>query len=448
MSTALDTQWYRQLAPLSVEVLQYLKSDLKGLHDQKQLFLAGDIANPFFDYSHIELGELYLKKEGLLSLQKEIVRHEHNGIIRDLYTAKIDEYLANITLLQSAYGACTDQSAVEAHIKSFDEANDFLYGKPDRAIFNGTLYRLRLKLRSVPEAVKVLHAQHYERLSSLVYDLPAKKPLYRFAIEKAQRPVREEIYDIAEVIALFQSALAERGLSPKWNVEVDQTGHLETFSVIGHKRVIKIPGQEFFDRAKKRGDAYTRTRIQGLIAHEVETHVVRRRNGRTSSLRLLGAGLDRYRKGDEGIATFRSQQARRSRSFAGFLGHLSVGLAYGLEPNGTKKNFAELYEVLLSYFLVVGGYELVRSKDKAWHMCWRIFRGTTCSVPGVVFSKDALYREGNILIHQLLSAYPEAEQDFNVGNFDPTKKTHVRALCTLGLLAEDPWLQIAEDFCI
>ncbi len=447
MSRAQDAEWYRKLAPLSVEVLQYLKSDLQGLYDQKHLFLSGDITTPFFDYSHIELEELYIKKQGLIALRSDIARTEQNPLIRDLYVAKIDEYSANIQLLESAYGACTDQNEVEKHIQNFAEANTYLYGEPDPKIFSSTLFRLRRKLQSVSEEIKKKHTKEYEALLQLVTDLPDKKPVYHFVIEKTDRHLPNFVRDIKEVAALFEDALTKKGLSDTWKVEVDITGHLETFSVVGHKRVIKIPGQAFFDRASERGDNYTLHRIQGLIAHEVETHVVRRRNGRTSALRLLGAGLDRYRKGDEGIATFRSQQARRSRSFAGFLGHLSVGLAYGLEPHGSKKNFADLYKLLLAYFTVIGGYELARSKDKAWHMCWRVFRGTTCFVPGVVFTKDALYREGNILIHQLLHAYPEAEKDFNVGNFDPTKKTHVVALCELGILKDDPWRKIAEEFC-
>ncbi len=439
MGTSIDTHWYRQLAPLSIEVLHYLKSDLHGQEAQRLAFFSGEVQVPCFDYSHIEIGQIEGKVSGLKELRERIIAQEKEAVVTELYTAKIDEYLANALLLRSAYEASVAPQHGYAAMEHFKKANTYLYGELDADMFNLTLRTLRRKLANVPQEVQRNHPEEYARLQRLVQDLPV--PAQRYAFALAQQTPRDSriIQDIVEITGLFQSALLDRGLADVWKVLVDTTGLLQTFSVVNHERVLAIPGQEYFTAH----GGYTVAQLNGLIAHEIDTHIIRRHNGKRSLLRLLGAGLDRYHRGEEGIATFRAQREKGSRSFAGFLGYLSLGLTQGMERGGAAKDFAELYTLLNAYFLVVGGFTQPIAQMRAWHACWRVFRGTTCAEPGVVFKRDAMYRQGNILIHQLLAAYPDAEKDFDVGNFDPTKKTHITALLKLRLLSGEPWETLA-----
>ncbi len=442
MSTSIDSDWYRQLAPLSIEVLRYLKSDLQGLQQQKDSFFAGESRVPFFNYAHIEIEQIKEKVLGLQRLRERIIAQEELAVVAELYTAKIDEYLANALLLQSSYDASVAPHRAAAAMADFKKVNTYLYGEINPDMFNLTLRTLRRKLQKVPQELKTQHPEAAERLEYLVRELPSEGDSYVFAIEKHPVEQTEIIKDIVEITDMFQKALLERGLADRWKVRVDTTGQLHTFSVINHEQVIAIPGQQFF---LEMHEGYSLAKLNGLIAHEIDTHIIRRHNGRRSQLRLLGAGLDRYHRGEEGIATYRAQREKGSRSFAGFLGYLSLGLALGMEPHGQPKDFAGLYEILYAYFLLVGRFEEQMAHQRAWHACWRVFRGTTCSEKGVVFMRDATYRQGNILIHQLLHTYPQAEADFDVGNFDPTQKSHISALLKLGLLPEHPWKAIAAD---
>lgn len=446
MGKAIDQRWYKQLAPLSIETLLYLKSNLTELEEQRRLFLNGEIENPFFDYSHIDISEIELKKAGLSALRNTIEHEETNEVVRSVYIAKIDEYLAHAKLLKASFEMSQNPTATEAAVENFTDANEYLYGVVSQKVCNLTLRTLGRKLTKVPQERTLRYQNEYEMLVKLTQNLPDETYGYQFSILKQEFLNTKVVTDIREVVTLFEEALRVRGLSDTWRVEVDETGLRTTFSVVGHKRIVAIPGQEFFLQ-EHGGRLYTVAKLRGLIAHEIDTHAVRRFKGRRSTLWLLGAGLDRYDRGDEGLATYRAQKEKGTRSFAGFLGHLSMSVALGMEYGGAKKNFAELYVILRAYFLIVGNFDESIAATRAWHACWRVFRGSTCSQRGVVFLKDALYREGNIRIHQLLATYPNAEADLNIGNFDPTRYAHVCALLTLGLLPHDPWEKIATDFC-
>lgn len=53
------------------------------------------------------------------------------------------------------------------------------------------------------------------------------------------------------------------------------------------------------------GREMTVAAIRKLILHEIGTHTERRLNGERTKLRLLGLGLDRNERAEEGIATMR-----------------------------------------------------------------------------------------------------------------------------------------------
>ncbi len=74
----------------------------------------------------------------------------------------------------------------------------------------------------------------------------------------------------------------------------------------------------------------------------------RRLNGERSKLQLLGLGLDRYEKGEEGIATMREGVLDNEMGDSvGMVSHLAISLAYGLD--GVPRNFREVYEIMEKY---------------------------------------------------------------------------------------------------
>ena len=64
-------------------------------------------------------------------------------------------------------------------------------------------------------------------------------------------------------------------------------------------------------------------------------------------------------------------------------------------------------------------------------------RSTDCKTPGTVFTKDIVYREGNIGVWELIRTSPNEMKRFNVGKFDPTNPRHLWILTELGITEND-----------
>lgn len=164
---------------------------------------------------------------------------------------------------------------------------------------------------------------------------------------------------------------------------------------------------------------------------------MRRHNGERSKLKLLGVGLDRYVKGEEGVATYAEQQVTGATEFAGISKYFSIAVAKGFD--GKPRNFRQTFEIIRDYNIATlkNGESLVsRAETAAWNECVRIFRGTSGHTPGAVFTKDLAYL-GNRDIWQLVSTNSEVVLTFSIGKFDSTNPLHVAALTQLGILDED-----------
>ena len=130
--------------------------------------------------------------------------------------------------------------------------------------------------------------------------------------------------------------------------------------------------------------------------------------------------------------------------FAGINYHLGISFAQGLD--GTKRSFSGVHEMLSKRRYLerlLDGQEpekaLRLARANAYNDCVRIFRGSDCETPGVVFSKDLAYREGNIGVYQLIKT-EEGKQEmirFSVGKYDPSNQRHIWILDQLGITDED-----------
>ncbi len=239
----------------------------------------------------------------------------------------------------------------------------------------------------------------------------------------------------------LEDAFAAHGIDG-WRAVVDAPGERTTFSTNHELRTIFIPSD---DDMANRKYALTEDRVRAVVAHEVGTHVLRRTNAERGPLALLAVGLADYLRGEEGVATYAEQKLDGARHYAGGLGYLSVGLAVGLD--GTPRTFRGLFDMLRPYMLVSSlehalAYEdpvdlaalSARVERRAWARSVRTFRGTTGATPGACFTKDIVYREGNIAVWELVAADPAWDEMFTVGKYDPANTEHVEILKELGVL--------------
>jgi hypothetical protein len=422
----------------SLQAYEYLSGDRDFRNEQKRQFLAGEISNPQLDYPDINPEMIDKTESALLSMKQDIISNEQNEVVRQAYRWRLNEKIAEIRMLKST--AAND-------MRRFKRYSEFIYGKPSTDVFAYTVNSI------ISEANQFTDSDNSDTsraaidlLQSLpVMDQPEIPELPNaetigFAHKQTEKELGDLIdipseatkLDASQIQEAFETALSRTG-DNGWRVEIDEKSSKTAVSVDQEQMQVNIPQSRTVTRAK----------LAGLIVHEIGTHVARRTNGERSSLKLLGLGLDRYETGEEGIATMREQAlANKMDDFRGIDGLLAIGLSLGLD--GQPRDFRQVYTVLEKYYLfknLKSKKDLLEAHEKAQTSAWnhsiRTFRGTDCKTPGVCFTKDIVYRNGNIGIWDVVRNNPEEMLRFNIGKYDPTNSRHLWILEQLGITDQD-----------
>jgi hypothetical protein len=436
---ALDEHLYSEVNSLaSFQAYEYLSGSPSAREDQKQKFLSGEISDPVLDYPDLDIEQITAKENDLLSKKSEILNLQINEIVKQTYRWKLNEKIAEIRLLRAAaYG----------DMRRFKKYSEFIYGKPSLDVFNYSVGLIR-------EAASQSLSSDNEQLSTAAKDLLKNLPIVpevtsfdlpdESTVTEANIQVMSELGDLvdlgghtgkmdAEQIKDAFSGALHQIEAEGWQVVIDDKTSKTAISVNQEKQHVQVP----------QGRTASTQKVSSLIAHELGTHVYRRVNGERSRLKLLGIGLDRYERGEEGIATMREQALKNQLDdFSGMEGHLAVSLASGLD--GNPRDFQQVFQIMQSYYLfsnIKKGKELEEARTKASNSAWnrtvRTFRGTDCQTPGVCFTKDIVYREGNISIWEIIKTDPEEMVRFNVGKYDPSNDRHIWVLEQLGINDND-----------
>lgn len=420
----LDDKWYERFKELaSFEDYEYLTGDKETRNLHKGLFLAGFIENPILDYPELERLDFEEKEKKLIALKNEIVNQESNPIVRQLYRWRINEKIAELRMLKEA-GKGNDNK--------FLKYSCFIYGKPEKEIYEYTIWQVKnlidKKLFDADlETQKAAQRLNKELFKSLAENETTIKP-EDFNLPKIKSTKGEAEYQAEEIKHAFEEAL-ERYKISGWEVVVDNTGRFSSINTSQEQKNVNIP----------QTSKLKETELQALIEHEIGTHVVRREKGERTKLKLLGLGLDRYLKGEEGIATYREQEVEGANNFSGFDGHFAISLATGID--GRKRNFREVFNILKDYYFIQSKKSkeeaLKSSVNSAWNRCIRTFRGTTCKTRGACLTRDIVYREGNIGVWNVIKNNSDEARRFTVGKYDPANPRHIWILNQLGIADED-----------
>lgn len=436
MSTPLDAQWYERFREHGTfHVVEYVMGEHDHREEQQQKFLDGDIENPTFHYPLIQLDDVERRAEELTTLRDDISEHEENEIVRKAYSWRLDQKLeANELLLAIAND---DRERLTALCTN-------LFGAPDTSLFYYTLERIHQRIddavregtdaqKKAAEALRAAlpatasHETHVNLPTRETIDLMRQRTQQEFGHYEQQLSTAR--VSALGIKAAFENALQVSDID-NWSIVVEKTNR-SGMSVNHEERFVRIPEQRSIPARL----------LFGLTVHEIGTHIARRVHGEKSQLQLLGLGLHDTARAEEGIATVREQAlSGRVRDFAGEVAYLAVGLGAGLD--GTPRDFRKTYEIVYAYFVFFfttikpewdTSTILEKSQRSAWSRCVRTFRGTDCQTPGVVFTKDIVYREGNIEIWDVVRDRPEEIGRFNVGKYDPTNDEHLWILNELGL---------------
>jgi len=425
---AIDGELFSKFEALKVSAIAGTKIETKVLDEQKELFFSGQIECPHFTYDKIEEKDYGTLEDKLLSLKEELKSDESTQeALKQTYLWKLNERIAKLRMLRELQRTMLGGDP-SYHMKRFTRYSEFIYGAPEEAIYHEVAEKLYEKLEWEKDDLPEEKKDAYERL--LAFAQAPEKGIG----EKPEKSEEPEITDPEEIKRYFEEALIEMGLQEEWAIEIDEERRSMAVSLA--KKKVFIPPEEQL-KLKTEDKKMTLRRIRGLIVHELGTHALRNHNGSRSMLQLLSIGLDRYEVGEEGLATYREQQESEDKAdYAGFDNYFAASLAKGLD-GGRERNFAQVFAILRDYYSVCGKVDDKEAKELAWNRCVRIFRGTTGDVPGAFFTKDIIYRKGNIATYSLMNKEGSEKIDFNVGKFDPTNSRHVAVLIELGILDSD-----------
>ena len=431
----LDFKWAQRLEKVGkLEAFDYLSGDNKYREEQKELFLSDKINNPVLDYPKLNLENLDNRDQELLKLKKDILREEKHEVIKQAYRWRINATLAEVRMLKAT---------LNGEMRKFKRYSEFVYGKPSKEIFMQNLQSIKELIDSQNNSDNVDIKQASEELKILVnFDLPQNE-IYNLPnnnlIQIAKKMFEEEFADVINLIPenkkefkaeeikeIFQKSLNLLG-AEGWEVVVDK--NKTALGVVQETKRVEVPESRLLKNKE----------MVRLDIHEIGTHVKRSVEGGKSILKLLEIGFDRSEKGEEGVATVREQLFSSSlKDFAGMQGHLAIGLAEGLD--GRPRNFRDVFKIFKTYFIIkklIAGKELSIAKEEAekaaWNRCLRTFKGTDCKTPGVCFTKDIVYREGNIGVWEVIKKDTQEMRRFSVGRYDPSNQRHLWILEQLGI---------------
>ena len=281
-----------------------------------------------------------------------------------------------------------------------------LYGDINLEIFGGVIRWLRvLANRRGPEYVKVM-AQIQKRVGEYpdhILYVPKEatflhyKRLFADGFPELHavlsRVRRAEQYSQEELVEVFEKALSAVDATQRgWRVVISSGGA----NVISAKYRQKVIIGSHYQPSST-------PRLKQVVAHEIGAHVQRAISD------TAGKKLASFDENDEGLAVVVEQLYGHKFSYKRAQRYLAVCLAVGAD--GQKRNFSEVYDILWRAFYIASG-DKKGAKKRAFYETARAFRGGIPAVPGMVYIKDKIYLEGNLIVWEKLEENLLGQREF------------------------------------
>jgi alpha-L-glutamate ligase-like protein/uncharacterized protein (TIGR02421 family) len=192
---------------------------------------------------------------------------------------------------------------------------------------------------------------------------------------KKGRSDEHSMLSAEEASSLFEEVLAKYGLR-EWSVKLKSSSISDV--TIGRKSLLV-----------RQGSRFSRERIESLIAHEIETHVLTAENGSKQPYELLERGMAGYLETQEGLAIFNQNKVLsegNEKRFWPALGVLAVHY-------GAEHSFSELRAFIRSL-----GFD----DSRALRTCFKIKRGMGDTGKHGAFAKELVYFRGWLAVREFL----------------------------------------------
>ena len=243
---------------------------------------------------------------------------------------------------------------------------------------------LRKKIDEIKRKIDLLESRgsdHFTANSIHLYGAPDKE-LLRQAKEQVsdmpkEFPKPSAMFNSSEAKEIFEQAIKDCGLKG-WSVKIKKD--MVSDAIAGKENSVMI-----------REDAmFSEERIQGTIAHEIETHAFTAMNGSMQPYKIFQRGLADYLTTEEGLAVY-NQDGTESGATAKKYWPASSVIGIYVAMNSS---FADVYAEVLKY-----GFD----PERAWRVALKAKRGLTDTSKSGAFTKDFVYYKGHKKILDFVS---------------------------------------------
>ncbi len=461
VNTSPEVLFEPNLARLGTETYAFFEGEGEYRTAQKQAFLKDEIRNPRLDYPGLDPLKIHEQEHALNGLLNDAEHISADEEINMAYWAATGYRLAESYYLLESFRLNSEPDMQKRALAAerFMRLGAELYGMPEKPLFDSAVAEV---WRQIDEKELDGSAENIKNeLESLLFrpttteTIPA---LSKEAITYYKNRIDEKFADEKEIVDNHWQRIQE---------ESKQTDRPEEFIVKDilavFEEVNQLRGGEAFgvtvelvdgtsiafsikDRKLKVGDKHaniqTPEKMFGRVVHEYGVHVGRFINGLKDGNYASATGHAGYIQFEEGLASVFEQIANGKTEKLGRknLDHyINIGLALGLDRLALR-DFRDVFEICWRFRTLMRTKpdseltDVLIEEEKKYtydRTVKRIFRGTPCDLPGVVYTKDLAYLPGRIKATKFLESHAGDDQSFDMlfaGKVDPTIELQARVV--------------------
>ena len=369
----------------------------------KQEFLANDtLRRPNNEYGNLTAESLTVLAQDLATASGLIEAAAMNGIVKKIYEDEIGHYGETLDFLMTAKQVQDNPDDVAGGgITEYMRLNEKLYGVPDEKVYRALLAEKMSKISvgALDERCRQIWEELNERVRFDPSDVGDKfvpradtvkfmgemvrdfyGDLLKFVPEDPKNGDKFVASEVKQVFGDILSYLQEdSGFDERWKVVDKKSGAI---NVSASDKAIYVPE----DRKPM-----SRSELEGLVVHEIGTHVYRAEIGEQMGVKPLAQGMTGYLDTEEGVAKVMEAAVKDRYVEAGVDLYLTAGMAYC-----ENMDFRDVFETNWRMILLASDKSdfsdeaIGKAKNTAYVRTQRIFRGTD-TLP---WFKDLSYYNG------------------------------------------------------
>ena len=420
-----------------LQAYEYFRSSAT---DQKKAFINGELTKLDLTYPDLNLDSIQTIKSPMLRGLVTLMPGEKTLKIRSLYDA-VEYRYSELFMMDMARVMNSDAVSTQEREEAeqwFVQANESLYGKPDKDVFSAlatkaivertfvnagdsdTVVGLRQELQNLTGQVENSDFVPFKptdalvnKIGNLVHDR------FDYLVSHVDEGAEYNVDEMADALDIALNKMGGKELG--WRVEI--VPNSSALSVSAHQKLVEVGVNRTVITGKT---------LKGRILHEEGVHAGRSIRAEKAGWLSAAYGQDGYLDFEEAFAAALEDAYRYKFTDRGANYQLIAGLAYGYD-NHVPRDFYETFEIMWRVNALgkiddgnVTESIIEKAKSNAFVSCLRLFRGTTGLQKGVVYLKDLAYFNGQESAWSVLKDV-ETQKDLDLlfaGKLDNSRSDH------------------------